>query len=318
VLEGRTARIADRQIAELPSLLAPGDLLVFNDTRVIPARLRAVKPTGGRIELLLERILPGARALVQLRDSKAVRVGMRLRSAGGELAVLARHGELWELQLPDEPLAFFERHGSVPLPPYIRRDAAPEDRERYQSVFARAPGAVAAPTASLHFDAPLLAALRIRGIESGLLTLHVGAGTFAPLRSEALDAHRMHSEWYQLGAGTAAQIARTRGVGGRVVAVGTTVARALESAALAGAAPGAAAGASAPGACAGETTLFIRPGFRFAVVDALLTNFHLPRSTLLMLVAAFAGREAVLSAYAHAVRARYRFFSYGDAMLVLP
>jgi S-adenosylmethionine:tRNA ribosyltransferase-isomerase len=318
VLEGRSARIADRQVAELPALLAPGDLLVFNDTRVVPARLRAVKPTGGRLELLLERPLPGARALVQLRDSKAVRAGMRLGSAGGELTVLARHGELWEVQLPAEPLAFFEQHGSVPLPPYIRREVAPADRERYQSVFARAPGAVAAPTASLHFDAPLLDALRELGIQTAMVTLHVGAGTFAPLRGESLDAHRMHSEWYELPAGTAAQIARTRSAGGRVVAVGTTVARTLESAALAGAAAAAAAGASTPAACAGETTLFIRPGFRFAVVDALLTNFHLPRSTLLMLVAAFAGREAVLSAYAHAVRARYRFFSYGDAMLVLP
>jgi S-adenosylmethionine:tRNA ribosyltransferase-isomerase len=314
VLEGHSQRLADRQIAELPALLAPGDLLVFNDTRVIPARLKATKPTGGRIELLLERILPGARALVQLRDSKAVRPGMRLASPGGAVTVLARAGELWEVQLPAEPLAFFEQHGIVPLPPYIRREATPADRERYQSVFARAPGAVAAPTASLHFDAPLLDALAARGIQSGLITLHVGAGTFAPLRSEQLDAHRLHSEWYEVGAATVAQIARTRRAGGRVVAVGTTVARALESAALASAGEGAAA----LSACTGETTLFIRPGFRLAVIDALLTNFHLPQSTLLMLVAAVAGREAVLAAYAHAVQARYRFFSYGDAMLVFP
>jgi S-adenosylmethionine:tRNA ribosyltransferase-isomerase len=314
VLEGRSGAIADRQIAELPALLAPGDLLVFNDTRVIPARVRATKPTGGRIELLLERILPGARALVQLRDSKAVRTGMQLRTCGGELVVLARRGELWEVQLPAEPLRFFEQHGAVPLPPYIRREAVPQDRERYQSVFARAPGAVAAPTASLHFDAPLLAALRARGIASGIVTLHVGAGTFAPLRSEPLDAHRLHSEWYEVGAATVAQIAHTRRAGGRVVAVGTTVARALESAALASAG----SGPQGLRAATGETTLFIRPGFRFTVVDALVTNFHLPQSTLLMLVAAFAGREAVLRAYAHAVGARYRFFSYGDAMLVFP
>jgi S-adenosylmethionine:tRNA ribosyltransferase-isomerase len=314
VLEGASARLADRQIAELPALLAPGDLLVFNDTRVIPARLQAAKPTGGRIELLLERILPGARALVQLRDSKAVRTGMQLKTAGGPIAVLARAGELWEVQLPVEPLSFFEQHGAVPLPPYIRRAAAPQDRERYQSVFARAPGAVAAPTASLHFDGPLLEALRARGIESCLITLHVGAGSFAPLRCEQLAEHRLHSEWYAVSEATVAQIARTRRAGGRVVAVGTTVARALESAALAAAAPG--LGALTAGA--GETTLFIRPGFRFAVIDALLTNFHLPQSTLLMLVAAFAGRETVLAAYAHAVQARYRFFSYGDAMLVLP
>jgi S-adenosylmethionine:tRNA ribosyltransferase-isomerase len=306
--------VADRQMLELPALLAPGDLLVFNDTRVIPARLQAAKPTGGRIELLLERVLPGARALVQLRDSKSVRAGMRLGTPGGPVAILARAGEFWEVQLPAEPLAFFEQHGAVPLPPYIRRQAAPQDRERYQSVFARAPGAVAAPTASLHFDAPLLEALAARGIESCLITLHVGAGTFAPLRSEQLDAQRLHSECYEVGAATLAQIARTRRAGRRVVAVGTTVARALESAALACAAQG----PGAMAACAGETTLFIRPGFRFAMIDALLTNFHLPQSTLLMLVAAFAGREAVLAAYAHAVQARYRFFSYGDAMLVFP
>jgi S-adenosylmethionine:tRNA ribosyltransferase-isomerase len=314
VLEGHSGELTDRQIAELPALLAPGDLLVFNDTRVIPARLQAAKPTGGRIELLLERVLPAARALVQLRDSKAVRDGMRLETRGGAVTVLARRGELWEVQLPAEPLAFFERHGAVPLPPYIRRAATAADRERYQSIFARAPGAIAAPTASLHFDAPLLAALHARGIESAMLTLHVGAGTFAPLRSEQLEAHRLHGECYELPESAVAQIERTRGAGRRVVAVGTTVARALESAALASAAQGSAALL----ACAGETTLFIRPGFRFAVVDALVTNFHLPQSTLLMLVAAFAGREAVMAAYAHAVQARYRFFSYGDAMLVFP
>ncbi len=318
LLDRHSGGLADRQIAELPALLAPGDLLIFNDTRVIPARLKAAKPTGGRIEMLLERILPEARALVYLRDSRAVRTGMRLSSPGGAIAVLARHGEHWEVQLPSEPLAFFEQHGSVPLPPYIRRAAAPSDRERYQSVFARAPGAVAAPTASLHFDAPLLDALRERGIESSMVTLHVGSGTFAPLRGEQLDAHRLHSEWYEVAAATVAQIARTRSAGGRVVAVGTTVARALESAALAGAASGAAGGTEALRAGTGETTLFIRPGFRFSVIDGLLTNFHLPCSTLLMLVAALAGRESVLAAYAHAVRERYRFYSYGDAMLVLP
>jgi S-adenosylmethionine:tRNA ribosyltransferase-isomerase len=314
VLDASRAGLADRQIADLPALLTPGDLLVFNDTRVIPARLQAFKPTGGRIEMLLERILPGARALVQLRDSKAVRTGMPLRTRGGAVTVLARQGEFWEVQLPAETLAFFEQYGTVPLPPYIRREAAPQDRERYQSVFARAPGAVAAPTASLHFDGVLLEALRTKGVESALVTLHVGAGTFAPLRAELLEEHRMHSECYALGATTAAQILRTRAAGHRVVAVGTTVARALESAAIACTAQG----LPALGACAGETTLFIRPGFRFAVIDGLLTNFHLPQSTLLMLVSAFAGREAVLAAYAHAVEARYRFFSYGDAMLVFP
>jgi S-adenosylmethionine:tRNA ribosyltransferase-isomerase len=314
VLDRQRGHFEDRYIAELPMLLASADLLVFNDTRVIPARLQAAKPTGGRIELLLERALPGARALVQLRDSKAVRIGMALQTPGGAIGVLARRGEFWEVQLPAEPLAFFEQYGAVPLPPYIRRAADPQDRERYQSIFARAPGAVAAPTASLHFDAALLGALRARGVDSAMVTLHVGAGTFAPLRGEQLEGHRLHSEHYEISADTVAQIEHTRAAGGRVIAVGTTVARALESAALVSAAEG----VRGLRAGAGETTLFIRPPFRFALIDALLTNFHLPQSTLLMLVAAFAGREAVLAAYAHAVQARYRFFSYGDAMLVLP
>jgi S-adenosylmethionine:tRNA ribosyltransferase-isomerase len=234
---------------------------------------------------------------------------MLLATEGGEVRLIGRQGELWEVELPSATHEFFERHGQVPLPPYIRRVAELADRERYQSVWARVPGAVAAPTASLHFDAALLAALDAAGIERTWLTLHVGAGTFAPLRTDELAAHRLHSEYYELPATAVATIARTRQRGGRVVAVGTTVARALESA----------AGAEGPlQASAGETTLFIRPGFHFRVIDALLTNFHLPQSTLLMLVAAFAGREAVLAAYAHAVAERYRFFSYGDAMLVCP
>jgi S-adenosylmethionine:tRNA ribosyltransferase-isomerase len=306
-LEGEHWR--DLAMRDLPSLLRAGDLLVFNDTRVLPARLPARKPTGGRIEILLERALAGRRALVQLRDSKSVRAAMLLATEGGEVRLIGRQGELWEVELPSATHEFFERHGQVPLPPYIRRVAELADRERYQSVWARVPGAVAAPTASLHFDAALLAALDAAGIERTWLTLHVGAGTFAPLRTDELAAHRLHSEYYELPATAVATIARTRQRGGRVVAVGTTVARALESA----------AGAEGPlQASAGETTLFIRPGFHFRVIDALLTNFHLPQSTLLMLVAAFAGREAVLAAYAHAVAERYRFFSYGDAMLVCP
>jgi S-adenosylmethionine:tRNA ribosyltransferase-isomerase len=291
-------------------VLASGDLLVFNDTRVLPARLPARKPSGGRIELLLERALEGSRALVQLRDSKSVRLGMSLHTSGGVVRLIARRAPFWEVELPGEAVGFFDAHGLVPLPPYIARAADVLDRERYQSLWARVPGAVAAPTASLHFDAALLAALAARGIESSLITLHVGAGTFQPVRSESLEAHVMHSERYEVGAATVAAIARARAAGRRVVAVGTTVARALESAAAessAGLAP----------AC-GETTLFIRPGYRFQVIDALLTNFHLPQSTLLMLVAAFAGERQVLAAYAHAVRERYRFFSYGDAMLVFP
>jgi S-adenosylmethionine:tRNA ribosyltransferase-isomerase len=300
----------DRRIDELPALLQPGDLLVFNETRVLPARVPARKLSGGRIELFLERALDGARALVQLRDSKSLQPGMALQTNGGPVRLMARRAPFWEVELPAEAVAFFDAHGLVPLPPYIDRPADPADRERYQSVLARVPGAVAAPTASLHFDAALLAALAARGIERSVITLHVGAGTFQPLRSESLEQHVMHSERYEVGAATVAAIARARGAGRRVVAIGTTVARALESAAL--------ASGSQLAPAHGDTALFIVPGYRFRVVDALLTNFHLPQSTLLMLVAAFAGRERVLAAYAHAVRAGYRFFSYGDAMLLLP
>ncbi|HEX4025246.1 MAG TPA: tRNA preQ1(34) S-adenosylmethionine ribosyltransferase-isomerase QueA [Steroidobacteraceae bacterium] len=315
LLDGARASWQDRQLRELPQLLTPGDLLVLNDTRVLPARLALRKPTGGRLELLLERPLTGRRALVQLRDSRAVRVGMALHSAGGAVRVAARCGQFWEVELPDEAVAFFEQHGQVPLPPYIERPADEADRERYQSLWARVPGAVAAPTASLHFDVPLLAALQARGIGRAFVTLHVGAGTFQPMRTEALSEHVMHPESYRVESATVELIERTRAAGRRVVAVGTTVARALEAAA----AEAGSAGSAAPLAAAvGQTRLFIRPGYRFRVIDALLTNFHLPQSTLLMLVAAFAGSELVLSAYAHAVRERYRFFSYGDAMLVWP
>ena len=333
LLDAAQERCQDRLIEELPTLLAPGDLLIFNDTRVLPARIPARKLSGGRIELFLERPLQGARALVQLRDSKSLRSGMALQTSGGEVLLLARRAPFWEVELPTDAVAFFDAHGLVPLPPYIERPAQPEDRERYQSLMARVPGAVAAPTASLHFDESLLAALALRGIHSSVITLHVGAGTFQPLRSDSLDEHVMHAERYEVSAATVAAIARARSAGRRVVAVGTTVARALESAALAtrptlAAAPmlaaastaGTPALATAPALATGhgETTLFIRPGYRFLVVDALLTNFHLPRSTLLVLVAAFAGRQRVLAAYAHAVRERYRFFSYGDAMLLFP
>ena len=314
LLKGQGGRWRDHHFDELPQLLQPGDLLVFNDTRVLPARLAARKASGGRIEVFLERALPANRALVQLRDSKSVRPGMVLMSAGGALRILARRDDLWEIELPTPTHSFFEQHGQVPLPPYIRRAVQAEDRERYQSLWARVPGAVAAPTASLHFDAAVLAALAARGIGQAWLTLHVGAGTFAPVRSEELGQHRLHSEQYAIGLATIEAIAGTRRSGGRVVAVGTTVARALESAAQ----DAAAAGEPGLQPTTGETALFIRPGSRFQVIDALLTNFHLPQSSLLMLVAAFAGREQVLAAYAHAVAAGYRFFSYGDAMLVFP
>jgi S-adenosylmethionine:tRNA ribosyltransferase-isomerase len=309
LVDGASGSWADRSIAELPLLLQPGDLLVFNDTRVVPARLQGVKDSGGRVELLLERVLSGRRALLQVRASKPLRDGAVVHAAGCALRVIARHGDLWELEFPQEPLDFLERVGEVPLPPYIERTAGSEDRERYQSILARVPGAVAAPTASLHFDAALLAALAARGVAHTCVTLHVGAGTFQPLRVEDPAEHVMHAEHYEVGATAVAAVARTRAAGGRIVAVGTTAARALESC------------AGPDGvlvARSGYTRLFITPGYRFRVVDALLTNFHLPESTLLMLVAAFAGRECILHAYEHAVRERYRFFSYGDAMLLTP
>ncbi|HTW37553.1 MAG TPA: tRNA preQ1(34) S-adenosylmethionine ribosyltransferase-isomerase QueA [Steroidobacteraceae bacterium] len=310
--------IRDEHMRALPRLLAPGDLLVFNDTKVVPARLLGTKPTGGRVEVLLERPLEPPSdentALVQVRASKPVRTGMVLRTAGGTLEVLERHEDLWRVRLPGPALEFFERCGEVPLPPYIRRPARAQDRERYQSVFARRAGAVAAPTASLHFDPPLLEALAGHGIGRAFVTLHVGAGTFQPIRTEELGEHVMHAERASISAETWHAIARTRACGGRVIAVGTTVVRALETAAQEfGERPPA-----GPSSWSGETRLFIRPGFRFRVVEGLLTNFHLPESTLLMLVCALAGRERVLEAYAHAVRLRYRFFSYGDAMLVKP
>jgi S-adenosylmethionine:tRNA ribosyltransferase-isomerase len=310
LLDGASGDYQDRRIGELPQLLAPRDLLVFNDTRVLPARLPATKQTGGRVELLLERPLERRRALVQLRDSKSVRPGTILNTAGGRVRIIERQVPFWVVELPQEAIAFFEHHGLVPLPPYIERAPRPSDRERYQSLLARVPGAIAAPTASLHFDQPLLELLAAKGIERATITLHVGAGTFQPLRSESLEEHQMHSERYEVGADAVAAIRRARAAGGRVVAVGTTVARALESAAL--------IGGTTPAPVVADTTLFIQPGFRFRVIDALLTNFHLPGSTLLMLVAAFAGRERVLAAYRHAVREKYRFFSYGDAMLAWP
>ena len=303
--------LRDASIADLPEALREGDLLVFNDTRVIPARLFGEKDSGGKVEILVERPLGPHEALAQVRASKPPRAGGRLRITGdpASFVVEGRDGEFYRLRLEGEvPLmTVLERAGHVPLPPYIERADVAADRERYQTVFARTPGAVAAPTAGLHFDAALLEAVRARGVETGFVTLHVGAGTFQPVRVDDLAQHRMHRERASVGAELCGQIRRTRARGGRVVAVGTTVVRSLESAAL------------PTGECQpfeGETALFITPGFPFKVVDALLTNFHLPGSTLLMLVCAFAGREAVLAAYAHAVRERYRFFSYGDAMFI--
>jgi S-adenosylmethionine:tRNA ribosyltransferase-isomerase len=309
-LDGATGALQDRQFAELPALLRPHDLLVFNDTRVVAARLLGSKPSGGRVEVFLERATGGDRAWVQMRASKPIRPGLAISTEGGELRVIERvatpAGDLWEVQTPGDALGFFEAHGSVPLPPYITRAAAQADRERYQSIFARAPGAVAAPTASLHFDAALIARLDALGVQRALVTLHVGAGTFQPLRVDELSRHVMHAESWAVPQSLVDAVTSCRAAGGRVIAVGTTVTRALESAASSGRLE----------AGAGETRLFITPGYAFRVVDALITNFHLPESTLLMLVAAFAGRERVLAAYAHAVRERYRFFSYGDAMWI--
>jgi S-adenosylmethionine:tRNA ribosyltransferase-isomerase len=302
---------ADQGIRDLPQLLQPGDLLVFNDTRVIPARLFGHKASGGRVEIMIERLLPANEARAQLGASKPTRPGSRITlDAGGEAEVLGREGGFHRLRFHvDGALESWLLHaGRLPLPPYIHRDPDAADQARYQTVFAREPGAVAAPTAGLHFDQALLDALHARGVESGHITLHVGAGTFQPVRVDELAEHRMHSEWLNVGAHLVEQVRRTRARGDRVIAVGTTVVRALESASF--------EGELQP--FAGETSIFILPGYRIRSVDALLTNFHLPESTLLMLVSAFAGRERMFAAYAHAIAERYRFFSYGDAMLLWP
>lgn len=311
-LDGSTGQLGDYGFRNLPELLQPGDLLVFNDTRVIPARLFGCKASGGRFELLVERLLDERRALVQLRASKAPKPGGQLRlDAGFTATVLGRCDDLFEIRLDaDESLLMLlERHGRIPLPPYITREPTGEDQERYQTIYARQPGAVAAPTAGLHFDQVLLDRLAERGVGQTFITLHVGAGTFQPLRVERVEEHRMHTEWINVSAAVCERIQATRARGGRVVAVGTTVVRALETAA---------GEDDIPRPWSGETRIFIYPGYRFRSVDALITNFHLPKSTLLMLVAAFAGRTQILSAYRHAVEQRYRFFSYGDAMLINP
>jgi S-adenosylmethionine:tRNA ribosyltransferase-isomerase len=305
------APFVDAGIRDLPQWLRPGDLLVFNDTRVIPARLFGTKATGGRVEILIERLLPGEKASVQMSASKSPRPGSRIAlDAGGEVEVIGRDDAFYQLQFHvPEPLADWLQHaGRLPLPPYIHREPDAADAARYQTVFARVPGAVAAPTAGLHFDAALLDALRERGVQTGHVTLHVGAGTFQPVRVEDLDQHAMHSEWLDVSATLADAIARTRAAGGRVIAVGTTVVRALETAMRDGQVR----------AFSGDTDIFIRPGVAVRSIDALLTNFHLPESTLLMLVSAFSGQQRVFDAYAHAIAARYRFFSYGDAMLLFP
>jgi S-adenosylmethionine:tRNA ribosyltransferase-isomerase len=290
-------------------LLRPGDLLVFNDTRVIPARLFATKPTGGKIEILLERLLDGFSCLAQVRASKKPRQDtVLILEDGTELYVTGREGEFFSLRSRQIPLAdVLRKLGHMPLPPYIERSDTHEDLERYQTVYASKPGAVAAPTAGLHFDEALLQALELRDIRRVNVTLHVGAGTFQPVRTEQIEDHAMHAEYLEVSETVCQAVTETRANGGRVIAIGTTSVRSLETAA--------ASGTLEP--YAGDSRIFIYPGYPFRVVDGMLTNFHLPESTLLMLVSAFAGMDAIRSAYAHAVQERYRFFSYGDAMLIL-
>ena len=310
LLDGTGALPVDRVFRDLPALLQAGDLLVFNDTKVIKARLLGEKRTGGAVEALVERVLPGHEVWAHLRASKSPRPGSVVRFGDAfDAEVLGRagpEGALFHLRFPQDPLVLLDRHGHVPLPPYITHADTADDAARYQTVFATRPGAVAAPTAALHIDEPLLAALQARGVQRAAVTLHVGAGTFQPVRVERIAEHRMHSEWFEVGADTVAAIKATYARGGRVVAVGTTTLRALESAARGG----------TLAACTGETDIFITPGFNFRVVDHLVTNFHLPRSTLMMLVSAFAGHAHIRALYRHGVESRYRFFSYGDAMLL--
>jgi S-adenosylmethionine:tRNA ribosyltransferase-isomerase len=317
LLDGRGALPVDRAFRELPELLDAGDLLVFNNTRVIKARLFGRKAdSGGAVEALVERVLQGHDVWAHLRASKSPRAGSVLQffdrqgAPAFEAEVLGRVGAdqaLFHLRLSADPLALLEAHGHVPLPPYITHADSAEDAARYQTVFADRPGAVAAPTAALHFDNAVLEALAARGVHTAKVTLHVGAGTFQPVRTERIEDHRMHSEWFEVDDACVAAVRAARARGSRVVAVGTTSVRSLESAARE-------SGQLQP--MRGETDIFITPGFRFHVVDALLTNFHLPRSTLMMLVSALAGHAQVMALYRHAIEARYRFFSYGDAMLL--
>lgn len=334
LLDGRSTPPVDRIFRELPALLQPGDLLVFNDTQVVKARLFGHKPAhplgakgtpppggedslgrpgaalplGGKLELLVERVLPGHEVVAHMKVSKKPAVGTVLQMTGGYTAELLgrwpdEEGQLFRLRFSEEPHRMMEQHGHVPLPPYIEHGDSADDVARYQTVFAAKPGAAAAPTAALHFDEGVLAALEARGVHRANVTLHVGAGTFSPVKTENIAEHRMHREWYDVPADTQRAIAETKARGGRIVAVGTTTIRTLESWAKTGQATG-------------DTEIFITPGFEFRVVDLLITNFHLPKSTLMMLVSAFAGYEHIMGLYRHAIAQRYRFFSYGDAMLL--
>src|SRR5512139_241235 len=302
--------LADRDFRDLPALLRADDLLVMNDTRVIKARLFGQKDSGGKVELLVERVLDEFEALAFIRASHAPKPGSTIHLADDvTVEVLARQDDLTRLRFPRPVLDVLEQLGRLPLPPYIEHTPTADDEARYQTVYANEPGAVAAPTAGLHFDDAMLNALRERGVRTAQVTLHVGAGTFQPVRVDHIAEHKMHSERYTIPEATADAIRKTRARGGRVVAVGTTSLRALEAAAATSQAGELHAGSA-------ETDIFITPGYRFRVVDALITNFHLPQSTLLMLVSAFAGVDVIRAAYAHAIAERYRFFSYGDAMFL--
>jgi len=303
-LDGTTGAIEDLQFKDLSRLIGPADLIVLNDTRVVKARLFGRKETGGRIEVFIERIVAECEALALMRSGHPPHPGYRLKLGdGADAEVLAREGDLYRVRFSEPVAGMLERCGNVPLPPYIRHAPDAHDAERYQTVFAEKEGAVAAPTAGLHFDSAMLERLEANGARMARVTLHVGSGTFQPVRSESVEDHRMHSEWYEVPKGTANVIRAVKTSGGRVLAVGTTALRALEAWARSG-------------AQSGETDLFVYPGFNFSVVDRLLTNFHLPKSSLLMLVSAFGGTENIRRAYAHAIQERYRFFSYGDAMLI--
>ncbi len=310
-LDGNSGALEHRQFTDLLDLLAPGDLLVFNNTRVIPARLFGQKESGGKVELLIERVTGDKTALAHVRSSRSPKPGAKLFFEGGiQATVEGRQGNLFELsfQIEGTLIAALEQHGHMPLPPYMNREDQLEDRERYQTVYNEKPGAVAAPTAGLHFDDQLLQKIKDKGVESAFVTLHVGAGTFQPVKVESVTEHVMHAEYIEVSEQVCQQVKATKARGGRVIAVGTTSVRCLESAA--------AGGEIAP--CSGDTSIFIYPGYKYLVVDRLVTNFHLPESTLLMLVSAFAGFDNTINAYNQAVANKYRFFSYGDAMFITP
>lgn len=302
------SKFRDKLFTDFLDFLKPGDRLVFNNTRVIPARIHGQKSTGGKVELLLERCINSTRALVHLRASKSPKAGGQLSFDDNcTVSVLEKHDALYEVEFDRDIIPYLEEYGHMPLPPYIERDDNEMDHTRYQTVFAKELGAVAAPTASLHFDDAMLQEIQVQGIDTSEITLHVGAGTFQPVRSENLSEHVMHSEWLDVPQDICNEILETKRLGGRIIAVGTTVVRSLETAALDGVLQ----------AFKGDSNLFITPGFEFKVVDAMLTNFHLPESTLLMLVSAFTGYDEIKHAYQHAIQKKYRFFSYGDAMLLL-